>query len=131
MTHHDDMNHAMKDAQYRNPEAVAGPRGERYVEDIDPGPGQDINAKRIPSVSELLARAGNRDKELSQEIRQILDLLIEKMAEARAHDLIVGVALDNGAESGKPVLTAFRVEKRVMDYVNKEAMQQAQAQQRR
>lgn len=87
-------------------------------------------ARKVPNLQELLEKAGTRDKQLAEEVRQLTDLLIDKMAEARANGLIVSIALDNGADSGKPVLTAMRVEKRVLDFVNKSWQQEQQGQRR-
>lgn len=87
---------------------------------------QDNEDRRVPDLKTLLERNTNKEKRVIEDLRQIVDVLMEKMIEARALGLVMYVSLDNGAETGKPVLTGMRIEKRMVDYVNKEWQKEQQ-----
>ena len=56
------------------------------------------------------------DADLIDEMRQLVDALIGKMAEMYTRDLIVQIGLNNGAQ-GEPVeLTLFKVDKALRNF---------------
>lgn len=78
----------------------------------------DTEKKSIPTVEELLAKGPAREKQVAQEIRDLFDVLISKMAEGLGLGLVCNFAINNGSEDGKPSLDALRIEKRVHEYLS-------------
>lgn len=58
----------------------------------------------------------NNDFAFAAEGRQIVEDLIEHMRQGLSRGLVIQLSLDNGGQSGKPVLNFYRVDKKIDEY---------------